>query len=84
MEVETGMHMTTYIAEIHKALRDKYGFTPTSEQYGMPLFDNIPDGTYPMEIDGKVDHVAITDGKIDCCNFEAERALSMNHKPNTH
>lgn len=32
-------------------------------------FPEVPDGTYDIEIDGKLDHVKIEDGKINCCNY---------------
>lgn len=65
--------MINYIAAIRRGFRDTYGFEPFPglEKSDSPLFPEglIPDGTYPMEIGGKVDHVGIVDGKIDCCNF---------------
>jgi hypothetical protein len=30
----------------------------------------VPDGEYPMVVDGKVDKVVIAKGKIYCHNFE--------------
>ena len=63
--------MTNYIQEIKRQFRDVYHFTPSSIGPGdEPLFDAIPDGEYPMTIEGKVDHVKITDGMIHCCQFE--------------
>lgn len=29
----------------------------------------VPDGEYPMVIDGKRDNVRIEGGKIHCCNY---------------
>lgn len=62
--------MTAYISEIKRQFRDKYNFAPSGGTEREPLFDNIPDGTYPMEIEGKVDYVRIEGEKISCCNFE--------------
>lgn len=64
------MWMADYIREIKKQFRDKYGFTPSKTVGGEPCFDNIPDGMYPMRIEGKLDHVKIEKGKISCCNFD--------------
>lgn len=35
-----------------------------------PFFDNIPDGDYPMTINGKLDNVKLMNGFISCCNFD--------------
>ena len=67
------MWMTDYIREIKKQLRDKYGFKPSRIEGGEPCFENIPDGDYPMTIDGKLDHVKITNGGISCCNFDKSK-----------
>jgi hypothetical protein len=71
------MWMTTYIREIKIRFRDVYHFIPDRIQDGEPCFDNIPNGTYPMEIAGKTDWVKIEGGRIHCCNFEppAEKEL---------
>jgi hypothetical protein len=58
------MWMTDYIRAIQKKLIEQYGFP---EAGGLP--QNVPDGDYPMEIDGKLDHVKIVNGKINCCRF---------------
>jgi len=63
------MSMIQYIAEIRKQMRDKYGFKPNGGTIEEPLFDSIPDGEYPMEIDGKVDNVVVKNNSISCCNF---------------
>lgn len=69
------MWMTDYIREIKRQWRDVYGFVPREGSLPEePLFDNIPDGVYPMTIDGKVDQVRLIDGKISCCNFEEEHS----------
>lgn len=67
------MWMSDYIREIKKQFRDKYGFTPSRTVGGEPCFDNIPDGNYPMRIEGKIDQVKITNGTISCCNFDKSK-----------
>lgn len=64
------MQMIQYINEIRRQMRDVYHFVPTGGTNSEPLFNNIPDGEYPMEIDGKMDKVRILNGGINCCNFE--------------
>lgn len=64
------MWMTSYISEIKRQFRDKYKFKPTGGTEQEPLFNNIPDGTYPMEIEGKTDYITITNGIIKCCNYD--------------
>lgn len=60
------MWMTDYVSEIQKKLVTQYGFTPDAR--GLP--QDVPDGQYPMTIDGKLDRVEIREGRINCCNFE--------------
>jgi len=62
--------ITDYAKKVKRALRDIYEFVPTGGTEEEPIFDHIPDGEYPMEIDGKHDNVIIRDGRIDCCNFD--------------
>jgi hypothetical protein len=64
------MLMTAYIKEIKRQFRDVYKFTPTGGTDSEPNFDNIPDGEYPMQIEGKTDRVRIERGTINCCNFD--------------
>lgn len=64
------MWMTDYIKAIKKKLQTEYGFKPSRVVNGEPCFENIPDGDYPMEIQGKLDKVKIIDGTISCCNFQ--------------
>ncbi len=66
------MWMTDYINAVKRGLRDQHGFIPTGGTDIQPLFDDgaVPDGVYPMTIEGKVDRVKIEGGRIDCCNFE--------------
>lgn len=66
------MWMTDYIREIKRQFRDVYGFKPDRIEGNDMCFDSIPDGEYPMTIEGKVDHVRITNGGISCCNFEKQ------------
>lgn len=62
------MWMTDYIRSIQRKLIDEYGFTEDPERPGIPL--DVPDGNYPMTIEGKLDQVKVVDGGINCCNFE--------------
>ena len=64
------MSMLEYIRAVKIGLRDQHGFTPDRVENGEPLFNHIPDGEYPMTIDGKRDRVRIVNGYINCCNFE--------------
>lgn len=61
------MWMSDYIREIQRLLISQYGFAARSDNPGIP--SGVPDGEYPMMIDGKMDHVQIRHGKISCCNF---------------
>ena len=62
--------MFRYLSAVKRGFRDKYNFIPIEGSTdNEPLFENIPDGDYPMEIDGKVDNVKIINGTINCCNF---------------
>lgn len=61
------MWMTSYINEIQKKLVTEYGFLPDPKT-GLP--QNVPDGKYPMTIDGMRDTVCMIDGEIHCCNFD--------------
>ena len=62
--------MTDYINAIKRGFRDQHGFIPDRGTDNEPLFDHIPDGEYPMMIDGKLDRVRIEDGTIKCCRFD--------------
>ncbi|HSX23225.1 MAG TPA: hypothetical protein VLE97_10680 [Gaiellaceae bacterium] len=64
------MWMTSYIREIQRQLVCQYGFAERPDAPGIPA--DVPDGEYPMTIDGKLDHVRISGGKIHCCNFEKD------------
>ncbi len=65
------MMMTDYIREIKRQLRDVYGFTPSDRSTEDELvFDDVPDGEYPMEIEKQLDRVRIENGGISCCNFD--------------
>ena len=65
------MGMLEYIRAVKRGLRDSYGFVPVRGDEHDPVFADgaVPDGNYPMTIDGKRDHVRIVNGHIDCCNF---------------
>lgn len=63
---EVNMWMTQYIQEIQRQLVAVYEF-PANPKNGLPM--GVPDGEYPMRIQGKTDNVRILNGKIECCNF---------------
>jgi hypothetical protein len=54
------MRMTRYIEEIQRRFVTEYHFSDLAA---------VPDGEYPMLIDGKLDRVRIEGGKIHCCNY---------------
>ncbi len=62
------MQMLSYIAEIQRQFVEVFGFPARKDASHIPA--HVPDGVYPMTIDGKVDHVKIEGGKISCCNYE--------------
>ena len=66
------MWMTQYIKEIKRQFHKVYKFVPVEMVGDEPVFahNQIPDGEYPMTIDGKLDRVKLTAGAISCCNFE--------------
>ena len=64
--------MIGYINAVKRGFRDQCGCIPTGGTDHEPLFDNIPDGIYPMEINGRMDYVKIVNGIINCCNFEPD------------
>ena len=64
------MWMTDYIREIQRQFIEVYEFPENPEKPGLPL--NVPDGEYPMTIDGKLDLVKIEGGTINCCNFDTQ------------
>lgn len=64
--------MLEYIKKIKRQFRDTYNFIPIGGTQEEPLFDNIPNGEYPMTIDNKKDYVTVTNGKMSCCNFKDE------------
>ncbi len=61
------MWMTDYITEIQRQFIAVYKFPEHPEKPGIP--QDVPDGDYPMTIDGKLDNVKIVNGLINCCNF---------------
>ena len=67
------MQCTDYIKAIKRGFRDQIGLTPTGGTEDEPLFDHIPDGEYPMIIEGKLDKVRIVNCVINCCNFDEEK-----------
>jgi len=66
------MRMLEYAAAVKRGLRDVHGLTPTGGTDQEPTFDNIPDGEYPMEINGEIDRVRVTDDRLFMCNFDED------------
>ena len=64
------MWCSDYIKEIKHQFYTKYKFKPQRIVGNEYCFDNIPDGNYPMKIEGKIDYVKIVNGTIECCNWE--------------
>lgn len=62
------MWMTDYVREIQRQFIDVYGYQSRPDMPGVP--SGVPDGEYPMTIEGKVDRVRIVEGKIQCMNHD--------------
>lgn len=60
--------MLSYIRQIQEKLVSQYKFKTNKNGYP----EDVPDGDYPMVINGKKDNVKITNGYISCGNFETE------------
>lgn len=60
-----------YIDAVKRGLIEQHGFPENPAKPGCVLGE-VPDGEYPMTINGKVDHVRIEAGRIHCCNFKEE------------
>ena len=56
--------MIEYIDAIRRGLRDVYGFPPLPGSTAEVPLLFVPDGVYPLTIDGKVDNVLIEGGRI--------------------
>lgn len=64
------MWMTEYMLYVKRGLHDQHNIQPTGGTESEPLFEMIPDGIYPMTIDGKLDYVIFKDQRISCCNYD--------------
>jgi len=62
--IRTNMWMTLYVNEIKRQFIDHYGFPENPDQPGCVLGD-VPDGDYPMTIDGKSVVIYIKQGMIN-------------------
>ncbi|MDO8507382.1 MAG: hypothetical protein Q7S53_02345 [bacterium] len=60
--------MSDYIRKVQRYFIDKLDYPEDPNKPGMPV--GVPDGEYPMLIEGRLDKVRIVDGgNISCCNF---------------
>ena len=65
-----------YIKEVKRQLHTKYKFKPSRIVGNEYCFDNIPNGVYPMKIEGKIDYVKMVDGVIKYCDWEKKKKTS--------
>lgn len=63
--------MLDYISKIQTIFIEEYKFETNKK--GLPK--NVPDGEYPMIINGKKDNIIILEGKISCCNFDENMSI---------
>lgn len=65
---EINMWMIEYVNEVKRQLRDVYKFKPNNHGSDIdPCFDHIPDGIYPMIIEGKQEYPIVCEGKFILC-----------------
>jgi hypothetical protein len=57
------MSTTEYVRQVKIHLRDHYKFRPIQDGPHI-LFREVPNGVYPMNIDGKIDYVEIHNMRI--------------------
>lgn len=78
------MWMTNYIAAVKRGFRDQHGMTPDagSSNYD-PIFSSVPDGVYDIVVEGRLDHVRIENGTINCCNFDTPASVSTSVSENS-
>jgi len=58
------MSMIETIRLVKQKFRDEYGFKPDRVDGNEPLFDRIPDGDYPMILDGTHHIIRIKNNRI--------------------
>lgn len=58
------MWMTALVREVKRQLRDVYGLEPSRVVDGEPCFDQVPDGLYPMDAEGRRYWVAVIDDRF--------------------
>lgn len=68
------MWWTDYLREINRQFVEVYGLEKRTDCPDIPEIvpKHVPDGEYPMTIEGKLDKVRVVKGMINCCNFEKE------------
>jgi len=68
--IGSGERWIAYLRAIKRQFRDFYGFQPNAQSTeDDPWFDHIPDGEYPMTIDGEPDQVRVRNGWVTCFRF---------------
>ncbi len=58
------MWMTVLAQEVKRQFLDVYRMTPTRTVDGEPCFDRIPDGIYPMQIEGRTEYICVSDNRF--------------------
>jgi hypothetical protein len=71
------MWMTQYVMAVKRGFRDQHGITPTGGTADDPTYEEIPDGVYPMTIDGETDYVMVKDNRLSMCNFKPKTTCSQ-------
>lgn len=61
-------HIDRYVRAIKRQLIEEHHLPEHPIRRGVPV--GVPDNTYPVTIDGRVDYVKIVDGYIEFFNFE--------------
>ena len=58
------MWMTDFIRQVQRNLVDDYGFPPNPDHPTMPAEGSVPDGRYPMTIDGVAYDIEVRNDKL--------------------
>lgn len=77
------MNQEQYIREIKTQLATVHGFKPIGAEDGVLVFDVVPDGIYPVTIEGEIDEIKIENGTIFSKRNMAQQSRET-HKPHEH